>query len=72
VANVLALTPGTMPIEVTRTPPVIYVHVLHLHDVEAVRRDIRTLSALAVRAFGSDSAVDALDASADQATGGAG
>ncbi|MEO6989780.1 MAG: Na+/H+ antiporter subunit E [Aquihabitans sp.] len=61
VANVLALTPGTMPLEVTRTPPVIYVHILHLHDLEAVRHDVRTLSDLAIRAFGSAAAVAALD-----------
>lgn len=61
VANVLSLTPGTMPIEVTREPPVIYVHVLHLRDVEAVRADVQSLSALAIRAFGSDAAVAVLD-----------
>lgn len=61
VANVLSLTPGTMPIEVTRQPPVIYVHVLHLRDVEAVRRDVQHLSALAIRAFGSDDAIAVLD-----------
>ncbi len=62
VANVLSLTPGTMPIEVTRTPPRIFVHVLHLRDVEAVRRDVQSLTGLAIRAFGSDEAVAALDA----------
>ncbi|CAN5537080.1 Na+/H+ antiporter subunit E [soil metagenome] len=61
IANVLSLTPGTMPIEVTRTPPVIYVHVLHLRDVEAVRRDVQHLSAAAIRAFGSAEAVEILD-----------
>lgn len=61
VANVLSLTPGTMPIEVTREPPVIYVHVLHLRDVEAVRVDVQRLSALAIRAFGSTEAVAVLD-----------
>lgn len=61
VANVLSLTPGTLPIEVTREPPVIYVHVLHLRDIEAVRLDVQRLSALAVRAFGSDAAVAVLD-----------
>ena len=60
IANVLALTPGTMPVEVTNRPPVIYVHVLHLHDVESVRRDVRHLTTLAVRAFGSAEARAAL------------
>ena len=61
VANVLSLTPGTMPIEVTREPPVIYVHVLHLRDVDAVRNDVQDLSALAIRAFGSDAAIAVMD-----------
>lgn len=57
VANVLALTPGTMAIEVDRSPGVVYVHVLHLDDVESIRRDVRSLAALAVMAFGSPDAV---------------
>jgi multicomponent Na+:H+ antiporter subunit E len=61
VANTLSLAPGTMAMEVTQEPAVIYVHVLHLDDVEHVRRTIQHLSALAVRAFGSAEAVDALD-----------
>ena len=42
-----------MPLELTQDPTVLYVHVLHLRDVEAVRRDILRLTDLAVRAFGS-------------------
>ena len=42
-----------MPIDLTSDPTVLYVHVLHLEDVEAVRRDILRLTDLAVRAFGS-------------------
>jgi multicomponent Na+:H+ antiporter subunit E len=61
IANVTALTPGTMPIEVRRNPATFYVHVLHLHDVESVRRDLRRLEHLAVHAFGSKEAVAALD-----------
>lgn len=60
VANVLGMAPGTMPVEVTRTPPVIYVHLLHLDDVERVRGEITQLTELGVRAFGSDEAVAAL------------
>jgi multisubunit Na+/H+ antiporter MnhE subunit len=56
----LALTPGTLPVHVTREPPVIYIHVLHLHDIEAVRRDVQHLADLAVRAFGPPAAVAAL------------
>jgi multicomponent Na+:H+ antiporter subunit E len=60
VTNVMAVTPGTMPIEVTRHPTVIYVHVLLLGDVEAVRRDVQHLAGLAYRAFGSDEAIAAM------------
>ena len=42
-------------------PIVLYVHVLHLRDVEEVRRDIQHLTDLAVRAFGSPDAVAAQD-----------
>ncbi len=56
VANVITLTPGTMTIEVRGTPPVLYVNVLHLHDIEEVRRDLLHIEALSVRAFGSRSA----------------
>ena len=62
IANVMALTPGTMPIEVEQEPTVIYVHVLHLGDVEEVRRDVHHLARLAYRAFGSAAALAELDA----------
>lgn len=60
VANVLGMAPGTMPIEVTRTPPVIYVHLLHMDDPETMRDEITHLTHVAVRAFGSAEAVAAL------------
>jgi multicomponent Na+:H+ antiporter subunit E len=53
VANVITLTPGTMTIEVAGDPPVLYVNVLHLHDIERIRRDLLHLEELSVRAFGS-------------------
>ncbi|MDJ0769118.1 MAG: Na+/H+ antiporter subunit E [Ilumatobacter sp.] len=56
VANVITLTPGTMTIEVAGSPPVIYVNVLHLHDIEDVRRDLLRIEELSVRAFGSRAA----------------
>jgi multicomponent Na+:H+ antiporter subunit E len=59
--NLVALTPGTMPLEVTNDPAVLYVHVLHLEDVEEVRREILHLTALAVRAFGTPAAIAALE-----------
>lgn len=60
-ANFMALTPGTMPIEVRTDPTVMYVHVLHLHDVETVRRDLHRLRDLTVAAFGSDDALAGLE-----------
>ena len=51
-----------MPLELTQDPIVLYVHVLHLRDVEEVRRDIQHLTDLTVRAFGSADAVAAQDA----------
>ncbi len=60
VADAVTLTPGTLAIEVGGTPPTLYVHVLHLRDVEAVRREIRHLEVLAVRAFGSPAALAGL------------
>ena len=53
VANVITLTPGTLSIELTGTPPVLYVHVLHLHDVEETRADLLRVEELTVRAFGT-------------------
>ena len=35
-ANLMAMAPGTIPVEVSRDPAVIYVHVLHLRRVEDV------------------------------------
>lgn len=60
VANAISLTPGTVTLEVYRHPTTLFVHVLHLHDIEAVRAEIQHLEALAIRAFGSASAVRSL------------
>ena len=60
VADAVTLTPGTLTLEARRDPPTLYVHVLHLDDVEEVRRSIRRTEVLAVRAFGSPSAVAGL------------
>ncbi len=59
--NLLALSPGTMPLELTQDPVVLYVHVLHLRDVDVVRKEIQHLTDLTVRAFGSAEAVAAQD-----------
>jgi len=53
VANVITLTPGTITIESLGSPPILYVNVMHLHDVEEVRRDLLHIEELSVRAFGS-------------------
>jgi multicomponent Na+:H+ antiporter subunit E len=53
VANIITLTPGTVTIESVGTPPVLYVNVLHLDELEKVRRDLLRVEELCVRAFGS-------------------
>ena len=56
VANVITLTPGSLVLEAVGSPPVLYVNVLHLHDLERVRRDLLRIEELSVRAFGSATA----------------
>ncbi|CAN5711224.1 hypothetical protein BH24ACT13_BH24ACT13_00650 [soil metagenome] len=51
----VTLQPGTVLVEVEYDPTVLHLHALHLHDVEAVRREVRELEELAVRAFGDPS-----------------
>lgn len=53
VANAITLTPGTLTLEARENPTVLYVHVLHLRDIESVRAEILHLEALAIRAFGT-------------------
>jgi multicomponent Na+:H+ antiporter subunit E len=60
IADAISLTPGTLTLEVQRDPLTLYVHVLHLHDVEDVRRDVRKLEVLAVEAFGNREAIAGL------------
>lgn len=62
VANAISLTPGTLTLEVRHQPPVLYVHVLHLEDIDAVRHDVQYLEVLAIRAFGSSAAIAAAEA----------
>lgn len=56
-ANSISLTPGTLTIEVFPDPTVLYVHVLHLRDVEEVRQDVQKLELMVVKAFGSEEAI---------------
>lgn len=68
VSNAITLTPGTLTIEVRTDPTILYVHVLHLRAIEEVRLEVRHLERLAIRAFGTDAAVAALEAD-DAASG---
>jgi multicomponent Na+:H+ antiporter subunit E len=61
-ANLLALSPGTMPVDVTTAPPAVVVHVLQLHDEAEVRARVARLEELVTRAVGSRRALAALDA----------
>jgi multicomponent Na+:H+ antiporter subunit E len=65
VANSITLTPGTAAVDLREhpdgSPPTLYIHVLHSHDVETVRRDVLRLERRAIKAFGSQRAVEAAD-----------
>jgi multicomponent Na+:H+ antiporter subunit E len=56
VANSVSLIPGTLTLEARDDPPTLYVHVLHLKSVEAVRSDLRRFEELAVLALVADPA----------------
>ncbi len=56
VANVITLTPGTMTLESKGSPATLYVNVLHLHDLEQVRKELLYIEDLSVKAFGSSRA----------------
>jgi multicomponent Na+:H+ antiporter subunit E len=72
IASLVAMTPGTMPIEVDQDPTVMYVHVLHLDDPDATRAAIWRLRDQVVRAFGTPEAIAAVArAKADALAGGA-
>ena len=58
IASLVALTPGTMPVEVEQNPTVMYVHVLQLDDPDHVRRAIWRLRDLVVATFGTAEAID--------------
>lgn len=51
-SHVIALVPGTMTVEATRDPWVLYVHFLLLDDVEHARRTVARLEGLAVAVLG--------------------
>lgn len=51
IANIIALTPGTMTVELTRRPRVIFVHFLLLDDEDAARASIERLRVLVTAAL---------------------
>ena len=57
IASLVALTPGTMPVEVEQDPTIMYVHVLHMDDPEQVRRRIWSLRDQVVATFGTAEAI---------------
>jgi len=59
-ANLIALSPGTMVIDVTHDPTVLHLHVLRVDHPDAVRARVARLEALAVGAYGGRLALDAV------------
>jgi multicomponent Na+:H+ antiporter subunit E len=55
VANILALSPGSMAVAASNGPPTLYVHFLALDDVVEVRRRVERLERRIIEAFGSES-----------------
>lgn len=51
IANIIALTPGTMTVEATREPRRIHVHFLLLDDVDEARASITKLQSLVMAAL---------------------
>jgi len=57
IAGAISLTPGTLTLDVRRDPLTLYIHVLHINDVEEVHQEVRRLEILAVEAFGTRDAL---------------
>jgi multicomponent Na+:H+ antiporter subunit E len=53
VANIVALSPGTMAVDATDGPPVLFIHVLAEGDLHDVRRRVARLEQLVIEAIGS-------------------
>lgn len=60
IADAITLTPGTLTLEVRREPLTLYIHALDTRDLDSIRRDVRRLEVLAVRAFGDSDAIAGL------------
>ncbi len=59
-ANLIALSPGTMVIDVTHDPTVLHLHVLRLDHPDAVRARVSRLEGLAVAAYGAQQSLEAV------------
>lgn len=53
VANAIVLSPGTMAVEAIAEPPTLFIHVLTLDDITAVRRRVSDLEMMVIKALGS-------------------
>ena len=51
VANGITFTPGTLTVELTDDPLIVYVHLLHFKTVESARSDVADLEDLVCRAL---------------------
>lgn len=63
VAQLISIVPGTLVVEVSRRPRILYLHVFDLPDAAAIDRQRAQALAIerrVVRAFGSDSEVEAV------------
>jgi multicomponent Na+:H+ antiporter subunit E len=64
-ANVVSLSPGTMPIEFDDAegqPKVVYIHITRMYERDAVVRKVARYEELAIRAFGSREQLRVLEA----------
>ena len=71
-ANTVSLTPGTLTLEVDRPRSTLHVHAIDVgagpHGVERLRSEVLSTARLAVLAFGSPAARDALAATLREST----
>lgn len=65
IANAVSVTPGTVTVDIDH-PRTLYIHVMHLRDVESSKREVKRLEELAVRAFGSEDDLARLDGRRDR------
>lgn len=61
-ANAISLVPGTLILEITRNPTVLYIHLLHVRSVERELLDVYRLERQIARAFGTRESIDDVEA----------